>query len=40
MNNHCVVHAEDAKNIVLQGLDGYIFSEKNGQLLLCQRSVE
>lgn len=37
---NCVVHAEDAKRVVLQGLDGYIFSEKNGKILLCQRSEE
>ena len=36
----CVVHIEDAKKVVLQGLDGYIVSEKNGQLLLCKRSEE
>jgi len=38
--NNCVVHAEDAQKVVLQGLDGYIFSEKNGQILLCKRSEE
>lgn len=37
---NCVVHAEDVKKVVLQGLDGYIFSEKNGQILLCKRSEE
>ena len=37
---NCVVHAEDAKKVVLQGLDGYIFSEKNGQILVCKRSEE
>lgn len=37
---NCVVHAEEAKKVVLQGLDGYIFSEKNGQILLCKRSEE
>lgn len=37
---NCVVHAEDAKKVILQGLDGYIFSEKNGQILLCKRSEE
>ena len=37
---NCVVHAEDARKVVLQGLDGYIFSEKNGQILLCKRSEE
>ena len=38
--SNCVVHAEDAKKVVLQGLDGYIFSEKNGQILLCKRIEE
>ena len=37
---NCVVHAEDAKKVVLQGLDGYIMSEKNGQILVCKRSEE
>jgi len=37
---NCVVHAEDAKKIVLQGLDGYIMSEKSGQILICKRSEE
>lgn len=36
----CVVHIEDAKRVVLQGLNGYILSEKNGQLLICKRSEE
>ena len=38
--SNCVVHAEDAKKVVLQGLDGYILSEKNGQILVCRRSEE
>ena len=38
--NNCVVHAEDAKKVVLQGLEGYIVSEKNGQILICKRSEE
>lgn len=37
---NCVVHAKDAKKVVLQGLDGYIFSEKDGQILVCKRSEE
>lgn len=37
---NCVVHAEDARKVVLQGLDGYIVSEKNGQILVCKRSEE
>ena len=36
----CVVHTEDARKVVLQGLEGYIVSEKNGQLLVCKRSEE
>lgn len=38
--SNCVVHAEDAKNVVLQGLNGFIVSEKNGQILVCKRSEE
>ena len=37
---NCVVHAEDAKKVVLQGLDNYIVSEKGGRLLVCKRSEE
>ena len=36
----CVVHVEDARKVVLQGLDGYIISEKNGQILVCKRCEE
>ena len=36
----CVVHTEDARKVVLQGLDGYIVSEKNGQILVCKRNEE
>ena len=38
--NNCVVHAENARKVVLQGLDDYIVSEKNGQILVCKRSEE
>ena len=38
--NNCVVHAEDARKVVLQGLDGFIVSEKNGQILVCKRTEE
>ena len=37
---NCVVHVEDAKKVVLQGLVGYIVSEKNGQILVCKRCEE
>ena len=36
----CVVHAEGVKRMVLQGLEGYIVSEKNGQILVCKRTEE
>ena len=36
----CVVHTEGLKKVVLQGLEGYIVSEKGGQLLVCKRSEE
>ena len=36
----CVVHAEDAARVVLQGLDGYIVSSKAGRLLVCRRTEE
>ena len=36
----CVVHAEDASKVVLQGLEGYIVSAKDGRLLVCRRCEE
>ena len=39
-SSNCVVHAEELKKVVLQGLEGYIVSEKGGQLLVCKRSEE
>ena len=38
--HNCVVHTEDAKKVVLQGLDNFIVSEKGGRLLVCKRSEE
>ena len=32
---NCVVHAADECKVVVQGLDGYIVAEKQGQLLVC-----
>ena len=37
---NCVVHAEDADRVVLQGLNDYIVSLKSGRLLVCRRSEE
>ena len=34
------VHAADESNVVVQGLDGYIVAEKNGQLLVCELNEE
>ena len=36
----CVVHVADEHKVVLEGLDGYIVAEKNGQLLICRLSEE
>ena len=38
--SNCVVHAEDAQKVVLQGLDGYIVSLKGRRLLVCRRTEE
>ena len=35
-----VVHAADESKVVVQGLDGYIVAEKNGQLLVCELKEE
>ena len=37
---NCVVHVADESNVVVQGLDGYIVAEKNGQLLVCSLKKE
>lgn len=36
----CVVHAENMKKVVIQGLDGYVVAERNGELLICKLSEE
>ena len=38
--SNCVVHTANAKKVVLQGLDGYIVSEKRGNILVCKRIEE
>lgn len=38
--SNCVVHAETASKVVLQGLDSYIVSERDGRILVCRRSEE
>ena len=37
---NCVVHAADESKVLVQGLDGYIVAEKNGQLLVCSLKEE
>lgn len=38
--SNCIVHTEKAIKVVCHGLDDYIISEKNGQILVCKRSAE
>lgn len=33
---NCIVHAQDEKQVVIEGLDGYIVAEKDGRLLICR----
>ena len=35
-----MVHVADESMVVIQGLDGYIIAEKNGQLLVCSLKEE
>lgn len=37
---NCVIHTADERKVVLEGLDGYIVAERNGQLLICRLSEE
>lgn len=34
-SRNCVVHAQDARQVVVQGLDGYIVALRDGRLLVC-----
>lgn len=36
----CVVHAAEHRQVVLEGLEGYIVAEKDGRLLVCRLSEE
>lgn len=33
---HCIVHVNGMRQVVLEGLDGYIVSERDGRLLICR----
>lgn len=37
---NCVVHAVEHRQVVLEGLEGYIVAEKDGRLLVCRLSEE
>lgn len=39
-SSDCIVHSTSMKKIVVQGLEGYIVVEKNGELLICKMSEE
>ena len=34
---NCLVHTENANKVVIQGLEGCIIAERNGQILVCQK---
>ena len=36
----CIVHVQEEKQVVLEGLDGYIVAEKGGRLLVCRLESE
>ena len=38
--SNCVVHMEESKRVILQGLQDYIVAEKDSQILVCKRSEE
>ena len=38
--HNCIIHALDKKQVVIQGLDGYIVAEKDDKLLICKLSEE
>lgn len=39
-SSNCIVHTSDEKRVVIQGLDGYIVSEKDNTLLICKLANE
>ena len=38
--DNCIIHATDARQVVVQGLDGYIVVEHDGTLLICRQEEE
>ena len=39
-SHNCIVHTTQEKQVVVQGLDGYIVAENNDTLLICKLSEE
>lgn len=39
-SHNCVVHTQNIKNVVIQGLDNYVVAENNDSLLICKLSEE
>lgn len=39
-SSNCFIHTSDEKRVVIQGLDGYIVSEKDNTLLICKLANE
>ena len=39
-SHNCIVHTTQEKRVVIQGLDGYIVTEKNDMLLICKMTEE
>ena len=38
--SNCIVHASGERQVVVQGLDGYIVVEKDGVLMICKLTEE
>lgn len=38
--HNCIIHTLDEKQVIVQGLDGYIVAEHDGRLLVCKLSEE
>lgn len=38
--NNCIIHCAQNKKVVVQGLEGYIVAEKDGNLMICKLSEE
>ena len=38
--HNCIVHTAGEKQVVVEGLDGYIIAERNGALLVCSLKEE